>query len=109
MVSQPVLPGGRVGLHPEHARGQRRIRGWLPGTDITTPFVTLPGLISGECVSQGGFNYLSVTVNADSSDPRADDIGGDLTPEWGLHLIDVSIVMGDIVERVDDQAAAYAG
>jgi hypothetical protein len=37
------------------------------------------------------------------------DIGGDLTPEWGLHLIDVSIVMGDIVERIEDQAAAYTG
>ena len=83
--------------------------GWLPGTDITTPFVTLPGLVSGQCVSQGGFNYLSVMVNADPNDPRADDIGGDLTPEWGLHLVDVSIVMGDIVERVRDQAAAYAG
>jgi Protein of unknown function (DUF3089) len=83
--------------------------GWLPGTDITTPFGTLPGRVSGECASQGGFNFLSVTVNADPSDPRADDIGGDLTPEWGLHLIDVSIVMGDIVERIDDQAAAYTG
>jgi hypothetical protein len=83
--------------------------GWLPGTNITTPFVTLPGLVSGECASQDGFNYLSVTINADPSDPRADDIGGDLTPEWGLHLIDVSIVMGDIVERVADQAAAYTG
>jgi hypothetical protein len=83
--------------------------GWLPGTDITTPFVTLPGLGSGKCASQGAFTDLSVTVNADPSDPRADDIGGDLTPEWGLHLIDVSIVMGDIVERVRDQAAAYTG
>jgi hypothetical protein len=81
--------------------------GWLRGTDISTPFVTLPGLVSGECASQGAFNYLSVTINADPSDPRADDIGGDLTPEWGLHLIDVSIVMGDIVERVREQAAAY--
>jgi Protein of unknown function (DUF3089) len=83
--------------------------GWLPGTDITTPFVTLPGLVSGECTSRDGFNYLSVTVNADPNDPRADDIGGDLTPEWGLHLIDVSVVMGDIVQRVRDQAAAYTG
>jgi Protein of unknown function (DUF3089) len=83
--------------------------GWLPGTDITTPFVTLPGLVSGECVSQGGFTYLSVTVHGDPSDPRADDIAGDLTPEWGLHLIDVSVVMGDMVERVRDQAAAYTG
>jgi hypothetical protein len=60
-------------------------------------------------VSQAGFDFLSVTVHADPSGPRADDIGGDLTPEWGLHLVDVSIVMGDIVERVRDQAAAYTG
>jgi hypothetical protein len=52
---------------------------------------------------------VSVTITADPSDPRADNIGGDLTPEWGLHLIDISIVMGDIVERTRDQAAGYVG
>ena len=75
----------RVGCAQPCDRGhekERRRRLARQGNQISTPFVTLPGLVSGECASQGGFNYLSVTVNADPSDPRADDIGGggDLTP-----------------------------
>ncbi|HEX2574928.1 MAG TPA: DUF3089 domain-containing protein [Aquihabitans sp.] len=83
---------------------------WLSGPEgeaIDTPFVTLPGLVSGTCATTDGFNYLSVTVHPDPADPRADDISGDLTPEWGLHLVDVSVVMGDIVARVEDQIEAY--
>ena len=75
---------------------------------ITTPFVSLPGLVSGECVTGDGFNYLEVTVNGDPQDPRADDIGGDLTPEWGLHLVDLNIVMGDVVDLVGSQAANWS-
>jgi len=76
--------------------------------EINTPFVTTPGLVTARCVSQGGFSYLEATVNGDPSDPRADDIRGDLTPQWGLHLQDVNLVMGDIVELVGTQAAAFA-
>jgi len=46
-------------------------------------------------------------VLADPADPRADDIGGDLTPEWGLHLVDVHLTMGDLVALTRSQAAAY--
>ena len=84
-------------------------RTWLQGHDFTTPFVTLPGLVSGECVERDGYSYLEVTVHGDPSDPRADDIAGDLSPEWGLHLVDVSLVMGDIVDRVAEQTEAYSG
>ncbi|QXC60414.1 DUF3089 domain-containing protein [Aquihabitans sp. G128] len=83
---------------------------WLPGAAgdaITTPFVSVPGLVSGRCTERDGFRYLEVTVHGDPADPRADDIGGDLTPEWGLHLVDVSLTMGDIVDRVREQAAAH--
>lgn len=48
-----------------------------------------------------------VTVHGDPTDPRVDDIGGDLTPEWGLHLQDVNLMMGDIVGTVRAQAAAW--
>ena len=89
-----------------------RFTGFAPGADapeVTTPFVTAPGLITGECVSEGGFTYLSLTVNGDPDDPRVDDIGGDLTPEWGMHLVDVNVAMGDIVDNVRQQAEAYVG
>jgi hypothetical protein len=37
---------------------------------ITTPFVAVPGLVTGECKVKDGYSYLAVTVNADPSDPR---------------------------------------
>ena len=75
---------------------------------VTTPFVQTPGLVTGECVQRDGFNYLEATINADPAGPRIDDIGGDLTPEWGLHLQDVNLVMGDILRLVAKQSGAYA-
>jgi hypothetical protein len=84
------------------------------GANVTTPFVSVPGLLSAECVSNGQFSYLQITVNADPDDPRTDEISGDvMNPDgsinegWGLHLIDVNAAMGDLVELVAKQAQAY--
>ncbi|WP_369825747.1 DUF3089 domain-containing protein [Caulobacter sp. BP25] len=83
------------------------------GLQVTTPFVSTPSLLSGRCVNDGEFTYLSVKVNADPADPRADDISGDIAvagvvlKDWGLHLIDVNLAMGDLVALVDRQAATY--
>jgi hypothetical protein len=88
---------------------------WVKGKpSIDTPFVTLPGLITGRCVSKDGFNYLEARVNADPADPRTDTINGDvqvggvIAKDWGLHLIDVNIAMGNLVDVVGQQAKAYA-
>lgn len=82
---------------------------WVEGgPEIDSPFVTTPGLVRVECVSRGGFDYLEVTVQGDPDTPRVDDIGGDLGPAWGLHLQDVNLVMGDIVELVGTQGDAWA-
>lgn len=77
------------------------------GVTITTPFVTLPRFVEAECAAHEGLVYLSLVVNGDPADPRIDDIGGDLTPEWGMHLIDVNVVMGDLVKVVKGQAKAH--
>lgn len=83
---------------------------WLDASagTIDTPFVSVPGLVTGRCASKDGFNYLEATIHPDASGPRADDIPGDLSPEWGLHLVDVNLVMGNVVDDVASQAAAYA-
>lgn len=83
---------------------------WIAGVDTLpeTPFVSVPGLLTGACISTDGFNYLSVTVHPEPG-ARVDDIGGDLTPQWGLHLVDVNLVMGDIVDRVSEQSERYSG
>jgi len=101
--------GGASILTPEvpTADGRR----WLDESagEIETPFVHLTDLVSGECTTQGNLRYLEATVHPDPAGPRADDVPGDLTPEWGLHLVDVNLTMGDIIEQVRLQAEAYAG
>jgi hypothetical protein len=83
------------------------------GKPVTTPFVSVPGLLTGECVQRGEFSYLEVRVNANPNDARTDDIIGDLisngelNASWGLHLIDMSMTMGNLVDIVGKQAKAY--
>jgi hypothetical protein len=85
------------------------------GAPVTTPFVSVPGMISTECVSSGGAGYLAVSVNAAPSDARTDTLTGDqvvngqVLKEWGLHLIDMPVVMGDLVDLSDAQAGAWRG
>ena len=80
---------------------------------VTTPFVKVPGLISAACSATGPFHYLAVTINADPADPRTDTIVGDVVvggvmlKDWGLHLIDMGVEMGNLVELSDRQARAW--
>jgi hypothetical protein len=77
------------------------------GVVITTPFVTLPRFASAAC-ADNGFSYLSITLTGSADDPRIDDlVGANITPDWGLHLVDASIAMGDLVRLATSQAAAY--
>ena len=87
---------------------------WVKGKpNPATPFVAVPGLITGECVSKDGFNYLAASVNANPADPRTDVINGDVVAngavlkDWGLHLIDANIAMGNLVDIVGQQSKAY--
>jgi len=80
---------------------------------ITTPFVSLPGLLSAECVNNDNGSYLAITVHGDPAGPRTNTITGDVMvrgnviPEWGLHLIDVSEAMGNLLDIVGLQSAAF--
>ena len=80
---------------------------WVTGVDVATPFVTLPRFVEGECAERGGFTYLAITVHGDPADPRIDDSAGDLTPEWGLHLVDANVAMGDLLSVAHSQARAF--
>lgn len=82
-------------------------------SEIETPFVSVPGLLTAECVEKDGAHVLSVTVHGDPSDPRTDDISGDVVrggvvaEDWGLHLIDVDLAMGDLLTVVREQTKSY--
>jgi len=89
-------------------------KAWVtPAQGIDTPFVSVPGLLTSECVSNEKGSYLAITVHGNPSDPRADDITGDVIrdgqvlQDWGLHLIDVNVAMGNLIDIVREQSKAY--
>jgi hypothetical protein len=67
----------------------------------------VPKFVDAECAETNGFNYLSLTLHGDPDDARVDDIGGDLTPEWGMHLVDANVAMGNLVRIAKRQAKAH--
>lgn len=93
--------------------GRDEGREFVKGKKITTAFAATPGLITTECVTKNNHHYLEVHINADPADPRTDDpltdvmAQGKPDPSWGLHLNDANIGMGDLVDVVGKQAAAW--
>jgi hypothetical protein len=91
------------------------VKPWVtPDRPIKTPWVSVPGLLSAECASNANASgYLEVTVHGNPSDPRIDDIIGDVPAEngvlaqWGLHLIDINLAMGSLIDIVAQQAKAF--
>jgi len=91
------------------------IKPWISGDrPVTTPWVSVPGLLSAKCASNGNATgFLEVTVNGNPGDPRVDDIAGDVPgdngvqAQWGLHLIDINLAMGNLIDIVKEQARAF--
>lgn len=114
-----ALAGGSGPLHAYLSTaglnivGSSKAPAWAAGKTIETPWVSVPGLLTAQCVVNDKGSYLEVTVHGDPSDPRADDIVGDVmtngevNASWGLHLIDVNLAMGNLVDVVGQQARAY--
>ncbi|HWK36599.1 DUF3089 domain-containing protein [Sphingomonas sp.] len=95
------------------ASGEKQGPWTTPPVPIDQPFVEVPGLLSAACRNDGRHNYLAVTIHPDPAGKRTNDIVGDLVidgrrlPDWGLHRIDVNLVMGNLVDVVRAQAKTY--
>jgi len=80
----------------------------VPGVSVGTPWVTFPGLYTARCVSQDGATWLQVTPTAVPKDPRP-LVTAALGPDWGYHLDDVNLALGNLVSDVAQEEAAYKG
>jgi hypothetical protein len=84
-----------------------------PPQNIDTPFVKVPGLLSAECVNNEHGSYLAVTLHPTEGGARVNDISGDVVvggkvlEDWGLHLIDANLNMGNLLKIVTDESKAY--
>ena len=95
--------------------GQPVLRGeWEKSLEgVTTPFVDLPGLVRTTCVKDGATHYLAAGINSATRGSMPSNIPGDIVvndrtlDDWGLHLIDVNLVMGNLLSLVQQQGAAW--
>jgi hypothetical protein len=67
-----------------------------------TIWISSPGSYRAQCSSAGGANVLQVTALRGAPTPKASP-----DPTWGLHLMDANIALGNQVELVRAQGAAY--
>ena len=121
-VNPAALAGGEAPLdaylEARHTLGEMPANGqppWLPGGPaIETPYVRVPGLLRGECKSDEHGDYLALMIHRNPADPRVHDLlgevrrGGKVLPEWGFHVIDMELAMGDLVRVVEAQAEGWA-
>ena len=78
---------------------------------LGTVMVENPGLVSGACTAVGDSNFLAITVKTEGvgavtlgralADVSARSAG------WGLHALDVSLSLGDLVGIVGRQSRAW--
>jgi pimeloyl-ACP methyl ester carboxylesterase len=74
-----------------------------------TTFIENPGLLTGECQRVADHDLLMISTG--SAGPilrsRLSSLeSGD--PDWGLHVIDLNLALGDLVELVGRQSAAWS-
>lgn len=120
-VNPAALGGGTGPLDAYLASGTEApvVDGLTPGPwtnppkPISTPFVKVPGLLSAECRNDGVHNYLAVTIHPTPGGTRTEAITGDVVvdgrvlPGWGLHVVDVNLAIGNLIEIVREQGRAF--
>jgi hypothetical protein len=115
-----ALSGGSGELHEYLSTQGQTITGtttpkpWLKSErPIDTPWVNLPGLLTARCATNENATYLEVTVHPESSALRTNDITGDLSvagqtlANWGLHLVDMNLAMGNLIDIVRQEGKAW--
>ena len=95
-VNPAAIGGGTADLVP-----------YFPTTPpVTPPWVTYPGLYSARCSTAGGATWLQVSDLTVAGRPA---VGEPLGAAWGYHLVDINLALGNLVDDVAAEEAAYTG
>ena len=71
----------------------------VPGVNVSTPWVSFPGLYTARCETIGGATTLQVTPTGVPGDLRP-TVTDSLGPTWGYHVDDVNLALGNLVADV---------
>jgi hypothetical protein len=93
-VNPAAIGGGTAGLVPYFSADP----------PVTTPWVTYPGLYSAACSSVGGATWLQVSHLTVAGRPVVSETLG---AAWGYHIDDVNLALGNLVDDVSAEEAAY--
>jgi hypothetical protein len=72
---------------------------------VRADFIGYPGSLTARCRTADGFSWLDVDAVDRARTPPLDQ---PLGPQWGLHVADVNLALGDLVEVVRLQGEAWA-
>jgi Protein of unknown function (DUF3089) len=101
-VNPAALGGGTAGLSPYFPTVTQPSLNPAPAT----PWVTYPGLYSAACESRGGATWLQVSDVAGPGDKRP-IVSQQLGPTWGYHADDVGLALGNLIQDIAGEEAAW--
>jgi hypothetical protein len=106
----PAALGGRTGALEAYRRTTPFPGPLGPAFDprppAATPWVEYPHLYTAKCQTANDATWLQITDIGTPSDQRA-RVGDALDPTYGLHVADVNIALGNLVDLVRAQATKY--
>jgi hypothetical protein len=105
----PAAPAGGSGILRPYfpTTGLSLLVGGAAATPLAaTPFVSYPGEYSAHCQSTGGATWLQIDRTGGTNDHRP-AVARSQSPAWGLHVVDVNIALGNLVDLVGSQSAAF--
>jgi len=92
--SAPFAPGSTIAL------GLSVLNYKVPSAP--TPFWTAPGSYTARCADSNGAHVLEITARNGAQTPSPAP-----TPEWGLHLLDANVALGNLISIVQAESRAY--
>jgi hypothetical protein len=82
---------------------------WVPGQAIDSVYTIFDGLVQGECRSEGELAWFEITSLATEGDARNPERLSTNQDFWDLHIVDVNLTMGNLLDLVASQVEAVAG
>jgi len=108
LCTNPAALGGGTGALDPYLPAHRRAGpiAFSKTALASTAWVSYPELFTAHCENVGGASWLQIDDVRKAGDdrPRLTDALG---PTWGLHLYDGNIALGNLVDIVRSEAAAY--
>jgi Protein of unknown function (DUF3089) len=90
----PFAPGSTI------AAGLSLLNWKVPSP--STPFWAAPGSFTAHCADSNGAHVLEITARGGAQTPSPAP-----TPEWGLHLLDANLSLGNLISIVQAESNTY--